>query len=195
MPERHEKFHEGNIVKILVLLGSLRKASFSRKVVLAVEALAPEGMHFEVTDGRDLPLYDQDLDTEDKPAGVDALVAQINAADALLFVTPEFNYSIPGPLKNAIDWASRPAFRSPLKDKPSLVIAHSPAPSGGSCCYKELLAVLKGTLTPTYLGPSFTISAVHEKFDGDGALIDEITQARLTRTLQGFGTWAADQNA
>ncbi len=129
------------------------------------------------------------------PPACRVLVDQINTADALLFVTPEFNYSIPGPLKNAIDWASRPAFRSPLKDKPSLVFAHSPAPSGGSCVYKELLAVLKGTLTPTYLGPSFTISAVHEKFDGDGALIDEVTKVRLTRTLQDFETWAVKQKA
>lgn len=177
-------------MKILVLLGSLRKASFSRKVALAAQTLAPEGMSFEITDGRDLPLYDQDLDTEEKPAGVQTLIDQMTAADALLFVTPEFNYSIPGPLKNAIDWASRPAFRSPLKDKPSLVLAHSPAPSGGSCVYKELLAVLKGTLTPTYLGPSFTISAVHEKFDADGALVDEITKGRLVKTLADFERWA-----
>lgn len=177
------------------MLGSLRKASFSRKVCRAAEALAPEGMTFQATDGRDLPLYDQDLDTEDKPASVQALLDQINEADALLFVTPEFNYSIPGPLKNAIDWASRPAFRSPLKGKPALVFAHSPAPSGGSTVYKELLAVLRGTLTPTYLGPGFTISAVHEKFDAEGALIDEVTQVRMTRTLKDFESWATKKNA
>ena len=182
-------------MKILVLLGSLRKASFSRKIALAAQALAPEGMTFEITDGRELPLYDQDIDTEDKPAGVQALVDQMNAADGLLFVTPEFNYSIPGPLKNAVDWASRPAFRSPLKDKPSLVIAHSPAPTGGSRAYKELVAVLSGTLTPTYVAPSFTISAVHEKFDAEGELIEEITKGRLVKTLQGFEAWVAKQNA
>ncbi|MFK7898141.1 MAG: NADPH-dependent FMN reductase [Myxococcota bacterium] len=182
-------------MKILALVGSLRKASFSRKIVHAAEKAAPEGMLFEINDGRNLPLYDQDLDTEDKPAGVIELVGQMTAADALLFVTPEFNYSIPGTLKNLVDWASRPAFRSPLKDKPSLVIAHSPAPTGGGRAYKELVSVLSGTLTPTYVGPSFTISSVHQQFDESGALTDEITEGRLVKTLDGFGAWAAKQNA
>lgn len=177
-------------MKILAFIGSLRGESFSRKLARAAEAAAPQGMTFEFTDGRDLPLYDQDLDSEDKPAAVRSLIEQVEGADALLFVTPEFNYGIPGPLKNAIDWASRPAYRSPLKDKPSLVIAHSIAPSGGVRAELQLGSVLKGTLTPVFGAPSFAIAAIHEKFDASGALSDERTRMRLAKTLEDFGSWA-----
>lgn len=176
-------------MKVLVAIGSLRAASFSRKLAKAASALGPEAMEFEIIDGRDLPFYDQDLDTEEKPAAVQKLVDQINAADALFFVTPEFNYGIPGTLKNLIDWASRPAFRSPIKGKPALIVALSPAPSGGARVYTQLATVLAGTLTPVFLAPSFLISAVHEKFDEAGALKDEQTKARLVRTLTEFETW------
>lgn len=178
-------------MKMLSIIGSLRKDSFSKKLAAAAEALAPEGFRFDQTDTRDVPLYNQDFDGESKPAGVTQLLAQIDASDGLLFVLPEYNYGIPGTLKNAIDWASRPAFRSPLKGKPSLIVACSMAPTGGARVYNQLATVLGGTLTPVYLMPSFLVPAVHEKFDASGALIDETTEARLKRTLQDFGTWAA----
>ena len=177
-------------MKVLVLIGSLRRDSFSRKLARAAEAAAPNGMSFASTDGGNLPLYDQDLDTEEKPASVRALIDQVDAADALLFVTPEFNYGIPGPLKNAIDWASRPAYHSPLKDKPSLVIAHSIAPTGGARAEVQLGSVLKGTLTPVFCAPGFAIPAIHEKFDEAGALSDDFTRMRLAKTLEDFGAWA-----
>lgn len=180
-------------MKLLIVIGSLRAASFSRKLALAAEGLGPDGMSFEIIDGRDLPLYDQDLDTDEKPPAVQALVEQITGADALFFVTPEFNYGIPGSLKNLIDWASRPAFRSPLKGKPALLAALSPAPTGGARAYTQLATVLAGTLTPTFLAPSFLVPTVHEKFDEAGALIDDQTKRRLARMLQEFGTWAAGQ--
>lgn len=138
-------------MKVLVLIGSLRKASFSRKLALAAASLGPEGMTFEIADGRDLPLYDQDLDGEEKPAAVARLLDQVSGADGLVFITPEFNYGIPASLKNAIDWASRPAFKSPLKDKPALVLALSPAPAGGARAHGSLTTVLAGTLTPVFL--------------------------------------------
>jgi len=176
-------------LKVLIVIGSLREGSFSRKLARAAGELGPDGMEFEIIDGRDLPLYDQDLDTDEKPPAVQILVEQIAGADALFFVTPEFNYGIPGSLKNLIDWASRPAFRSPLKDKPALLAALSPAPAGGARVYAQLATVLSGTLTPTFLAPSFLVPAVHEKFDEAGVLIDEQTKRRLVRTLEEFGTW------
>ena len=111
-------------------------------------------------------------------------------AGAAQDVTPEFNYGIPGPLKNAIDWASRPAYRSPIKDKPSLIIALSIAPTGGARAELQLATVLKGTATPTFVGPSFAIPAVHEKFDASGALVDDMTKLRLSKTLEDFCAWA-----
>lgn len=177
-------------MKILIVLGSLRAASFSRKLGEAARALAPDGVEVETTDGRDLPLYDQDLDGEEKPSAVQAQLGQVTGADGLVFITPEFNYGVPGTLKNWIDWASRPAYNSPLKGKPSLVIAHSIAPSGGARAHDQLTSVLVGTLTPVFLSPSFTVSQVHEKFDAEGNLTDEITKLRLSSTLEGFAGWA-----
>lgn len=176
-------------MKVLCWVGSLRSGSFGGRLAGAV-AQAADGMTFETVDGRDLPHYDQDLDGDDKPAPVVRLLEQVTACDAMVFVTPEFNYGIPGPLKNAIDWASRPAYRSPLKGKPSLVIAYSIAPTGGLRAHQHLCDVLAGTLTPVHLGPTFIVPAVHEKLDDDGTLTDELTKVRLERTLGEFGAWA-----
>ncbi|MEE3331439.1 MAG: NADPH-dependent FMN reductase [Myxococcota bacterium] len=178
-------------MKILIVVGSLRAASFSRKLALAAASMAPQGVETELVDGRDLPLYDQDLDGEEKPASVRVLLDHISAADGLLFVSPEFNYGIPGTLKNLIDWASRPAYNSPLKDTPALIIAHSVAPSGGARAHSQLGTVLAGTLSPVFVGPGFLIPGVHEKFDGAGALTDEATRHRLTVTFQQFVEWVA----
>ena len=177
-------------MKILVVIGSLRAASFARKLGEAVVALAPDGTEVETTDGGDLPLYNQDLDGDEKPAPVAELLAQVTAAEGLVFVTPEFNYGIPGPLKNLVDWASRPAYNSPLKGKPALVIAHSIAPSGGARAHVQLTSVLAGILTPTFNAPSFVVPQVHEKFDAEGSLKDEITKVRLQATLAEFAAWA-----
>jgi chromate reductase len=177
-------------LKILAVVGSLRAASFSRKLALAAGELAPEGTTVEIVDGRDLPLYDQDLDGEEKPAAVQTLLDQVSGADALLFITPEFNYGIPGTLKNLIDWASRPAFKSPLKDRPSMIIGLSPAPAGGSRAHAQLGVVLAGTLTPVFVTPGFLVGGVHEQFDESGALTNELTRVRLERTLAGFVDWA-----
>jgi chromate reductase len=177
-------------MKVLILVGSLRKASFGRKLAQSVKAIAPDTMTFEEIDGRDVPLYNQDLDGDEKPPAVRELIAQISHSDALVFVTPEFNYGIPASLKNAIDWASRPAFRSPLKNKPALVMAYSPAPTGGARVHTQLSAVLAGTLTPLLNAPGFLVPSVHEKFDASDELTDEATQRRLDRTLQDFADWA-----
>jgi chromate reductase len=120
------------------------------------------------------------------------MLDQVAGADGLLFVTPEFNYGIPGSLKNLIDWASRPAFQSPLKHKPSLLMALSPAPTGGARAHAQLTTVLSGTLSPVFLAPSFLVPAVHEKFDASGALVDEATRRRLARALEDFSSWVSD---
>lgn len=180
-------------MKMLVVIGSLRADGFSRKLGRAVDALAPDGTEVETTDGSALPLYNQDLDGEARPAAVTALLDQVAAADGIVFVTPEYNYGIPGPLKNLVDWASRPAFNSPLKGKPSLVIAHSVAPSGGARAHVQLTSVLAGTLTPTFVAPSVLIPQSFDKFDEEGSLSDEITKARLQATLGEFTAWAEGQ--
>ena len=182
-------------MKLLVVVGSLRAASFSRMLGNAVSALAPDGVQVETTDGGALPLYNQDLDGEEKPTPVVTLLEQVAAADGIVFVTPEFNYGIPGTLKNLVDWASRPAYNSPLKGKPALVIAHSIAPSGGARAHVQLTSVLAGTLTPTFPAPSFVVPQVHEKFDADGSLADEIMKILLGTTIADFAVWARSHAA
>jgi len=176
-------------MKIVIVVGSLRAASFSRKLALAAASMAPQGVETELIDGRDLPLYDQDLDGEEKPAPVRMLLDCVSEADGLLFISPEFNYGIPGTLKNLIDWASRPAYNSPLKDTPALIVAHSVAPAGGARAHSQLGTVLAGTLSPVFVGPGFLIPGVHEKFDGDGVLTDEAIRQRLAVTVQQFVEW------
>ena len=178
-------------MKILALIGSLRAASFSKKIAEAAAELAPEGTTVEIVDGRDLPLYDQDLDGDEKPPSVVRLHEQVNGADALLFISPEYNYGIPGTLKNLIDWASRPVYNSPLKGRPTMLIALSPSPAGGSRAHAQLGTVLAGTLTPVFVAPGFLIGRVHEQFDETGTLTNELTKIRLERTLADFLEWAA----
>lgn len=180
-------------MKVLIWVGSLRRDSFSLKLAQAAAELAPDNMSCEFTDCGEVPLYNQDLDGEEKPRAVQTLLDQVNGADALIFVTPEFNYGIPGPLKNAIDWASRPAFRSPLLGKPSLVIAHSISPSGGARVHVQLSSVLNGTSTPLFLSPSITVSAVHKKFDESGALSDDLIKLQFTQNLADFGAWVGSK--
>ena len=182
-------------MNILFILGSLRANSASARLAEAIRVALPDGHQTQVIDGRDLPLYDTDLDVHEKPLAVQRLLDQVAGSEALIFVTPEYNYGIPGPLKNLIDWASRPAFKSPLKGKPSWVLAQSISPSGGARVHAQLTAVLSGTLTPTFLAPSFTVSAIHEKFDSEGILTDSLTQLRIDGTLPAFLAWADKQSS
>jgi arylsulfatase A-like enzyme/NAD(P)H-dependent FMN reductase len=177
-------------VKILALVGSLRGASFSRRLALAAAQLAPPDVAIALEDGRDLPLFDQDLEVDPRPEPVQRLVESVSDADALLFVTPEYNCGVPGSLKNLIDWASRPPLQSPLKGRPAMIMALSPAQTGGARVHAQLTAVLGGTLTPLHVAPGFLVPAVHEKFDAEGRLVDERTRQRLEKTLGAFVHWA-----
>lgn len=179
-------------MKLLIVLGSLRANSFSRKLADATSAHLHGDVIPTIIDGADLPLYNQDLDGDDKPPSVENLLAQVKASDALLFITPEYNYGIPGPLKNLIDWASRPAYASPLKDKPVLIMAQSLAMAGGARAQLQLSTVLGGTLARIFNCPSFLVSAVHEKFNEEGEMTDEFLTVLLGKVMEDFVRWAAD---
>lgn len=125
-------------IKVLALVGSLRAASINRQLAELAAESAPEGVTVTVYDGLgDLPFYNEDLDTEDAPAAVVALRAAAAEADAALVVTPEYNGSIPGVLKNAIDWVSRPYGGGALKDKPLAVIGAALGQYGGVWAHDE----------------------------------------------------------
>ena len=156
-----------NEIRVLAIPGSLRDRSLNRMLLDAAIELAPEGVEIDVADIGELPHYDQDLD--------DSVVAsfrdQVEAADALLFVSPEFNWSIPGVLKNAIDWVSRPAGRSALAGKPAAIMGVSAGPAGTGRMQMHLRDVLLSTRTHVLMN-SLQVPHGAEKFDASGQLVD-----------------------
>jgi chromate reductase len=114
------------IHKVAVLVGSLRKASINRKLALALAELAPPSLQLQLVEIGDLPLYDEDIDVSPAPEAYSRFREQVRGADALLFVTPEYNRSIPAPMKNAIDVGSRPYGQSVFSGKPGAVLSASP---------------------------------------------------------------------
>jgi chromate reductase len=172
---------------VAVLVGSLRKDSVSRKVAKALEALAPRNLTFQFVEIGDLPHFDQDLES-DPPAQWVAFRAQIKPADAVLFVTPEYNRSVPGVLKNAIDVGSRPYGASVFNGKPGAVISVSPGAIGGFGANHHLrqsLAFLNVPLLSqeAYVGNAFAL------FDDNGELVNEATAEFLRAYGQAFAEW------
>ncbi|RZA19579.1 MAG: NADPH-dependent oxidoreductase [Lysobacteraceae bacterium] len=153
--------------KIAVLVGSLRKDSFNRQLATAVARLAPEGFAFTQLEIGDLPLYNQDDDGK-QAAPVQRLKAAIKASQGLLFVTPEYNRSIPGVLKNAIDHASRPYGQSAWAGKPAGVLGASVGAIGTAMAQQHLRNVLAYLDVPTLGQPEAFLHAKEGLFDGDG---------------------------
>jgi chromate reductase len=152
---------------ILALPGSLREGSLNRRLLDAVVDLAPEGVEVEVAEIGELPHYDDDLDS---PVVRD-FKERVEAADALLFVSPEFNWSIPGVLKNAIDWASRPGGRSPLAGKTAAIMGVSAGPAGTGRMQMHLREVLLSTRTHVLM-TGLQVAHGAARFDADGRLVD-----------------------
>jgi chromate reductase, NAD(P)H dehydrogenase (quinone) len=189
-------------LRILAIAGSIRRASWNRRLLDAAAALAPEGVRVEPFDLRDVPIYDADLDTDElRPEPVRRLKQAVADADALLIATPEFNHSIPGVLQNAIDWISRPAMKSALADKPVGIMGASPGALGAARAQQHLKLVLMATLAQVMPHPGVSIGMVAEKFAADGTLAHEPTRrfvaafmaqlAGWTRRLRGTGTLRA----
>ena len=172
-------------IQILGLSGSLRRASANTALLRAAAELCPEGAELLIHDYSGVPLFN--LDADDDPA-VEALREAIRVADGVLIATPEYNYSIPGVLKNALDWASRPAYRSPFAGKPSGVISAAGSFVGGARAQQHLKAVLLGMGTPVFPRAELLVGASHTKVD-QGALTDEATRRRLGEYLLDFIDW------
>ncbi|MFA7602300.1 MAG: NAD(P)H-dependent oxidoreductase [Novosphingobium sp.] len=158
-------------IQLLGIPGSLRAGSFSTAILESLrEELAP-GADLILHPLGDVPLYNQDLDTEIALPGVKALRDAIAQADGLVIVTPEFNYGMPGVLKNALDWASRPYGAAPLIGKPVVTISASPAFTGGVRAQAQLNETLLATQSRLIGGPQVVIGEVHNKIT-DGRLTD-----------------------
>lgn len=168
-------------IRIAVLVGSLRKDSFNRHLARAVERLAPSDFSFDHLRIDNLPLYDQDFDGH-YPAECQRLKDEVSSADALLFVTPEYNRSMPGVLKNAIDIASRPWGTNSFAGKPGAVIGISVGATGTALAQQHLRNVLAYLDVPTLGQPEVFIQNKDGLFDADGKIGNEGTQ----KFLQGF---------
>ncbi len=175
-------------VKILGISGSLRAGSLNSAALRAAVGLAPAGMSIELCDIGDLPLYNEDERAKGFPAPVERLRAQIKAADGLLIATPEYNYSIPGVLKNAIDWASRPP-EQPFDGKPVAIMGASPGALGtGRAQYhlRQCFVFLNGHVLNK---PEVMIGGAGAKFNSSGALTDQTTRDFLAAMLVAFKAW------
>jgi chromate reductase, NAD(P)H dehydrogenase (quinone) len=170
------------------IAGSLRRGSFNRGLLRAAVEGAPAGMTIETLEIRDLPLYDADLDVDGGPEVVQAFKAGILEADGVLIATPEYNYSMPGVLKNALDWASRPPEHA-LNDKPVAIVGATPGRWGtvrSQLALRQMLLFPACRVMPT---PMLTLAGAGEHFDGEGNLTDDATRAQLVAVLAAFATW------
>ena len=170
-------------MKVLGITGSLRPGSHNRRLLSAAGELFPNDIEFEIWDGlKAVPPYDEDDDVEPAPAAVARLRAAIAGADAILFATPEYNSSIPGVLKNAIDWASRPRATTPMQGKPAAVIGATTGSFGAVWAQAELRKVLAST-GARVVDLDLPLSKAHEAFDDDGALISTDHDDRMLDVL------------
>jgi chromate reductase len=174
---------------VVGIAGSLRHGSFNRALLAAAVDLAPAGLHIAMHDLAPLPLYNADVDASGAPRGVADLRDAVRTANALLIATPEYNYGVPGVLKNAIDWLSRPHRKSALEGKPAAIMGASSGMSGTARCQSQIRQAFVSTNTYAMLQPEVLVRHAQEKFNAEGRLTDKATRDLLSHFLQGFEQW------
>ena len=174
--------------KIAVLVGSLRKESFNRKMAKALIALAPESLKLEIIEIGGLPLYNQDLD-DNPPAAWTEFRERLMKFDGVLFVTPEYNRSVPGVLKNAIDVGSRPYGKSVWDGKPGAVMSVSPGAIGGFGANHHLRQSLVFLNVPTMQQPEAYIGNAANLFDESGNLANDSIREFAAKYMHAFAAW------
>jgi chromate reductase, NAD(P)H dehydrogenase (quinone) len=187
---------EIDMVGIVGISGSLRLASVNTGLLRAAGTLLPDGDRLDIADISKIPLYDGDLEQRSGvPDAVRALKDVLAGADAILIATPEYNNSIPGVLKNAVDWASRPSADIPrvFGGKPVALMGASPGGFGTILAQVAWLPVLRTLGAELWTGGRLMVPQAGKAFDGEGNLIDEALRARLRTFLAGFAAFAADR--
>ena len=170
-------------MRVLAISGSLRRESYNTKLLRATEELLPAGVELEYFEELEsVPPYNEDRDTDEAPLAVAYLRDRIAAADALLIATPEYNASIPGQLKTAVDWASRPVRAGALWGKPVVVIGASTGMYGGVWAQAELRKSL-ATAGARVVDAEVAVGRAPQRFDRDGRLVDEEIRAELGEAL------------
>ena len=175
-------------MKILGIAGSLRKKSFNRMLLRTAQELAPDGVDVEIFDLEGIPPFNQDLENQPHEK-VKELKAKARAADGLLFVTPEYNYSIPGVLKNAIDAASRPYGDNPFDGKPAAIMGASIGMIATARAQYHLRQTMVFLNMFPLNRPEFMLPFAEKKFDETGKLTDEATKEKIRELLQTLANW------
>jgi chromate reductase len=170
-------------MKLLGIAGSLRKSSFNRGLLRAARELLPADVELAEFDIRGVPFYDGDVEAAGDPEPVVALKDAIREADALLIATPEYNRGIPGGLKNAIDWASRPPLGSPLAGKPVALLGASTGRGGTALAQQQLRQALEFPRAFVLDEPQVLVPEAYLRFDQHGELVDETTRAEVAELL------------
>jgi chromate reductase len=175
-------------IKILGIAGSLRKDSYNKMVLKAAQALAPEDTEIEIFDIAGIPLFNQD-EERNPPSKVAEFKKRIHAADGILFVTPEYNYSVPGVLKNAIDWASRPYGESAWNGKPVALMGASIGTLGTARAQYHLRQMFVFLNMYAVNQPEVMIANASQKFDNEGNLSDDIAANLIRQLLTNLRDW------
>ena len=173
---------------ILGIAGSLRQQSFNRSLLRAAQELAPEGARIDTFELNDIPSFNQDEETNPPPK-VAELKQRVRAADAILFVTPEYNYSVPGVLKNAIDWASRPYGDSAWSGKPVAVMGASVGTIGTARAQYHLRQMFVFLNMYAVNQPEVMVANAHKHFDDNGNLTDETAKKLIKQLLDELVSW------
>ena len=179
----------GSDLTFAAFAGSLRKGSYNRMLLRALVHCAPPELHVEVIEIDQIPLYNADLDTEQPPDAVRRLREAIRAADGLIVVTPEHNYSVSGVTKTVIEWASRPPENSALEGKPVAVIGGSPSGFGGVRAQLALRQMSPESGMLMLQDPEIRVARIQTKFDDQGNLVDEELRRDLAEFLQAMAAW------
>ena len=175
---------------VAMVVGSLRKGSYTRMVANALAEMAPKSLHLDHVEIGDLPLYNQDLDTENRPPEQwKRFRDRLRGDSAVLFLTPEYNRSIPGVLKNAIDVGSRPYGSSVWQFKPAGVVSCSPGAVGGFGANHHLRQSLVFLDMPCLQQPEMYLNQIHKAFDDKGKLVDDKVRELLTKFVTTFEKW------
>jgi chromate reductase len=176
-------------IRIIAFAGSLRRASYNRGLIRAAAESAPAGYLVDVVGLGDIPHYNQDVEDAGEPDSVVAFKRAIAQADAMLVATPEYNHGIPGLLKNALDWASRPRVTSPLKDKPVAVMGASPGNGSTARAQAQLREAFVFTGACVMPQPELMLGAAAAHFDDDGNVIDPDLRASIVELVEALGRW------
>ena len=175
-------------LKVVALSGSLRAKSYNHAALQAAASLAPDDLAIQIVDYSGVPLYNQDLQAQGFPASVQSLGAAIAQADGLLIASPEYNFSVSGVLKNAIDWLSR-MNPQPFKGKPTAILSATMGPLGGARSQYDLRKIIGGLEANVLTKPEVFIGACHTRFNEQGELTDEATRKIIAEQMLALRNW------